>query len=300
MRMKLALSVVVPGQVMTILLALASDDLPAAFRQGAPSALKGSPLGFSPLLEMAVDRPSKQSEMRPPHGWTEKEYETFLQLRGVAPDFLHRVSNYALAGAFLGSALTYKCRTMDPSEAQLFFVPAFSEKEGFGSRNNAPMSSCATPRCNKTALVALLASVQTSAGVSVLAARHGSDHILLSPREGHHDHTKPYPDVNLLAPQFSLSVRFACEEGAYEGSTYEWPSSRFITRAPFRSTPFASFVQLPATTGWEAAPWRSSHPRPLLVGSASNLHHEGWKIGGSGLLVIEASLPHDFQPHSCS
>ena len=108
---------------------------------------------------------------------------------------------------------------------------------------------------------------------------------MLSPREGHQEDTRPYQDVNFLSPHFSLSTRLAREEGVHEGAWYPWPSERFVTRPFFRSTPMASFVQLPASTPWQQLPWRQRHVRRVYVGSASNLHHEGWKIGGSGALI---------------
>ena len=186
-----------------------------------------------------------------------------LRLRG-ADGFPHVVHNatdvlpqlrqthgYALGGVFFARALNYTCLTRNTSHADLFFVPVLSESPSCSKR-------CAEANCSKDAIYRRLTHLQ---------ARGGHDHVLLSPRQGWSEDLHPYYGVTFDDKRFGAASRFSAEEGVQ----YEWPVP--ATRAIFRSTPQASYIHVSAASRWDDAPWRSDHPRRVLVGWASNLHH---------------------------
>ena len=203
----------------------------------------------------------------------------------------------------------------------LFFIPVLAEEPG--RANDCISSACKNLRILEDALLQL----RHANGESYLMARGGSDHLLLTPREGASSDSRPYGDVDYGAPAFRGVTRLALEEGA---ANYSWPTDRFRIRRYFRGVPFASYVHLPpaheATSQGRSerrgqgdqtaqqparpahlrapsrerssmhapsaldgegtgaiAPWRRRRPRVILASTASNLHHEGWRIGASGV-----------------
>lgn len=165
---------------------------------------------------------------------------------------LRQTHGYALGSVFLARALSYTCRTLNARAANLFFVPALSETPSCARR-------CAEVNCSKDAIFHRLAPY--------LQAHGGEDHLLVSPRQGWREDLHPYYGVAFEDKRFGAATRFSAEEGAQ----YDWPVP--ATQALFRSMPQASYVHISASSGWEDSPWRSSHPRGILVGWASNLRH---------------------------
>ena len=82
---------------------------------------------------------------------------------------------YGLADLFYSRALSYRCRTFDAAQADLFFVPAFTQ-------DIDSSSNCAEA---PGALLRRLQAVRVG-NVSALERRGGTDHVLLNPRPGGH------------------------------------------------------------------------------------------------------------------
>ena len=190
-------------------------------------------------------------------------------------------------------ALRYTCRTAHPAEADLFFVPVMNEKDGIVTYRKGnkgfrdimcpPGSLWFKKACRRSALVELVEQVRDErSNPSYLSRRGGADHILFTPREGTLTDSHPYADVDFYDRAWGNATRLAVEEGA---SKYDWPVERFLPQRFFHAMPLASFVHAAGHHGWPTLPWRLPHRRPLLVASASNLHHSGSKIGGSGRSV---------------
>ena len=99
---------------------------------------------------------------------------------------LSAVHMHGLGHVVYQRALRYRCRTMDPSKAEIFFVPAFGTFQ-----SNVPprhKSFCAERRAGSSSSevfyqTALFERLERAAP-NALHARGGADHLLLSPRLG--------------------------------------------------------------------------------------------------------------------
>lgn len=191
-----------------------------------------------------------------------------LQNTSNALPQIRQTSGYALGGIFLARARNYSCITYNASNADLYFVPVLSETFACAKR-------CAEDGCSKDAIFRRL---------SHLRANGGRDHFLLSPRQGWKEDLHPYWGVSFDDKRFGAATRFSAEEGA----PYSWPVP--ATQAIFRSTPQASYVHISAESEWNDAPWRSEHPRLILVSWASNLVHNYGAAFSSQLNAMRSRL----------
>jgi len=249
-------------------------ELPASFRRGAPSTA----VGFPPLIASEHSHtPEEHHHLHQAERVKGPPTSIKLLLESLPPPHceLRKTSNYALAGVFFAKALAYVCRTYEPQSADIFFVPVLHEEPGRANE-------CLSPACsNPHVLADALRVLRNRRGISYIDARQGKDHLLLTPREGATSDSRPYGDVDFAKEPFEQSIRLALEEGA---ANFSWPTTRFKIQPYFHSTPFASYVHLPAMSlkaesERAAPPWRVWRQRVILASTASNLHHEGWRIG---------------------
>eukprot|EP00966_Prymnesium_polylepis_P082153 1902982-Prymnesium_polylepis.1 len=222
--------------------------------------------------------------------------------RALLPGFpsgvgLFQTPMYSLSLTLHERALGYRCRTRDPVNADLFFVPASNtEMTARPSRACAERAAEAAARGGRER--ALYSRLREAAG-DALSARGGADHLLINPRvgaEGFETHplcevrcrqreALPRPSapratvrpatlapsptarcvqLNLLDPRLGSATRFAVTEKV----SYERP---YTAHAVFHSTPWPSWVRLtPESAG---LPWAAPRPRTHLVAGA-------WGPGG--------------------
>ena len=83
---------------------------------------------------------------------------------------IHRAHTYGTGAAFYECAMTYACRTIDPSQADLFFIPAYTDR--FITENYCAERPC---RRSADALLLRLQRVVKPSGGTYLEARKGAD-----------------------------------------------------------------------------------------------------------------------------
>ena len=144
---------------------------------------------------------------------------------------------------------------------------------------------------------ALLAgALRNRHNISFLAARNGSDHLLVVPHNGYWFDQRPVYELNVRDKRLGAAVRFALEHG----SKYEWraAATRTLRAAPpcpargcsslrtggrrrpgattlsyFKSTPFPSYVHAELSMPWAELPWRQRPRRQVLIAAAFNAKH---------------------------
>ena len=219
----------------------------------------------------------------------------FLQLPPVA---LRNTSQYAGAGVIWAKVLSYPCRTNDPAEADLFFVPVLNEHDGVVSyrRGNKGFRNIVCPAgslwirkaCRRSSLVDFLEAVRDErSNVSYLRRRGGRDHLLYTPREGTLSDSHPYDTAatrpSLCPYQHDRFVSHTArppDKKLHVDSPPQVPfapSSRFPVSSPTHhqhatgTQTSTSMIQPGATRpGWlwrkallsMSGPWRSTSRRP--------------------------------------
>jgi hypothetical protein len=192
-------------------------------------------------------------------------------LPGMPSDIsLYAADTYVVGGIFFSRANSHPWRTLNPALADLFFVPAFTNREGASMNICADAlernSSSMRKRCSKDRLFERM----EAAAPGSLYARNGSDHVLLVSRHGYHYDVSVSYELKITDRRFGLATRFSMEEGRAQ---YEWPGAR--TMKFFRSTPFASFIHAHPSTPWSSLPWRTTAAhRTTLVAVAFNAVHK--------------------------
>lgn len=174
---------------------------------------------------------------------------------------LHHTLNYGTAASIYERALRHSCRVTEPSRAELFLVPVFTDTVRSTAAHCAERNRT-TGKCKKEALFERLRAVSDRAGVPYVQRRSGLDHILLTPKSG-------LPSDSITSQQFryddhrlGAALRFAVEERL--GAAGGWAQSQVM----YRSIPWASSVHMPLSTRWAELPWRIARPRPNLVAAA--------------------------------
>ena len=176
---------------------------------------------------------------------------------------IHRAHTYGTGAAFYECAMTYACRTIDPSQADLFFIPAYTDRFSTGSY-------CAERPCRRSAdaLLQRLQRVVRPSGGTYLEARKGADHFLLTPKSGLWSDDQVSIELDLRDERFGQALRFAVEDGRVLGP------GKPQTRRMYRSLPWTSYVHMRSSTPWAALPWRRERARPTLVAAAFNVRDE--------------------------
>ena len=234
---------------------------------------------------------------------------------------LQRHVNYQTGTGYFLRAAQHRCRTIIPEEADLFFVPAFTDYQP-PSRNRLCEAECASGLqpalrnlvgtqkynytevdvlarsvCDADALVHRLDAVrQLESNMSYLERHSGRDHLLLSPRHGLTMDALPcHFEYNLDSPRFANAMRLAIEEATPHPlrKTYYMPN--------FHSVPPLSIVHAPARDVWPDLAWRRLHPRPLLVGGVFSVgRHRGANNGAPELrFALNASCA-KVSPSTCT
>ena len=192
-----------------------------------------------------------------------KDFPAGFQLRST--------DTYVAGGIFFARAMAHPCRTLDPKYADLFFIPAFTDK--FQGRREV----CADGKGNGSKVCSrdsLFERMETQAP-GFLRARGGRDHIVLVPKHGYGYDLVVSFEFRVTDARLGKAMRFCMEEGDIH---YTWPGPR--TRGFFRSTPFPSLVHASSGTPWSRMPWRNQPQRDILVAIAFNaVHTAGPAVG---------------------
>ena len=184
---------------------------------------------------------------------------------GLPTAALFSAVTYGTGAAFFEAALNYRCRTLEPAKADLFFVPTFTDS--FNTQNTCVDATPGQPKdCSRDALFLRLAALRSGSGKSYLRARGGTDHILLMGRQGFYFDMKPSFEVNYRDRRLRGTMLFSVEDGV----RYPWPGPS--TLHGIHSTPWSSMVHLASTTPRDELPWRSRHDRSVLVTGAFATH----------------------------
>jgi len=199
---------------------------------------------------------------------------------------------YSLGSLLYERALAYRCRTRDPSNADLFFVPAF--KGALGT-----MQECAEPD-SKVKLLQRLRVVllnASSAGAerhgprdgangppTTLEARGGADHIILNPRSGMTWERYPFCELQMGSARLGAALWLSMESHPHNGS-WVYPEGycgkvcvkayypQLVSESFYWSVPWTSVVHLDSTSS-STPPWTSQHVRSTLVAAHFNVVHK--------------------------
>ena len=226
-------------------------ELPSRYRY------EGRPEGqdFPPLLLTGAESGSGSSNNNPIpalHDWPV----------GIS---LRAADTYVAGGIFFRRSMTSPCRTLDPTQANLFFIPAFTDAFAAGKlcADAVKNASSGESQCSKDRLFERMEASAPGA----LSARNGSNHLVFTPRHGYnYDLTVSY-ELKVTDKRLGHAVRFSMEEGGVPFI------GRALTKQMFHSTPYASFVHALPSTRWEDLPWRRIPRRDVLVSIAFNAVH---------------------------
>ena len=181
---------------------------------------------------------------------------------------------YQLGEHFYKRALSYRCRTLDPADADLFFVPAFSHvSTGWTNTKKRMVADNMSTASRDDALFTRLRSVHSRSGESVLDARGGADHVLLVTREGLLQDGSPYWELDYADSRLGAATRLAISEFRSVWHA-EWPSSSVDRAAAdqYQSVPYNAVVH--ADTHMRLVPWQHLPSRrrdnPLVAYTAGS------------------------------
>ena len=188
---------------------------------------------------------------------------------------------YSLGSLLYERALAYRCRTRDPSNADLFFVPAFRGTLG-------TVQECAEPDSKvkllqRLRVVLLNASSAQRHGLldgangppTTLEARGGADHIILNPRSGMNWERYPYCELQMGSARLGAALWLSMESHPHNGS-WVYPEGycgkvcvkayypQLVSESFYWSVPWTSAVHLDSTSS-STPPWTSQHVRSMLV-----------------------------------
>ena len=188
---------------------------------------------------------------------------------------------YSIASLVYERALGYRCRTHDPAEADLFFVPAFKSRLGATQSCAEPESSAGKHGLAHRLRMSLPNSSRPASWTgkeppSTLEARGGADHILLNPRNGMSWERFPYCELALGSPAFGAALYLAMEQPPRNGSRWVYPEGycgqvcvdayrpQLLSEPWYWSVPWTSTVHLDMHAG-RTPPWAATHERTVLV-----------------------------------
>jgi hypothetical protein len=211
-----------------------------------------------------------------------------LSMRDQIDAPLWNTDQYSLGSLVHERALSYNCRTHDPSSADLFLVPAYRSYMG--------ESGCAEPAGSHLRLLQRLqlplrnakeGRAQPSAdgrAPTSLDARGGADHIFLNPRNGELWDRTASCELTFGSPQLGAALYFSMEAGNQHGETWVYPEGycgtvcvpayhpQLLSESWYWSLPWPSTVHLDVSA--TSAPWASTHKRSILVAAHFNTQHK--------------------------
>ena len=208
---------------------------------------------------------------------------------------------YSLASLVHERALSWRCRTHDPAEADLFFVPAFkprlgasqgcaepgtSSPRGLVSRLRIPLpnGSRLDGRGEGRGFAGGAASAPAGHPLTTLEARGGADHIFLNPRSGMTWERFPYCELALGSPALGAALYLAMEQ-APRNNSWVYPEGycgqvcvdayrpQLLSEGWYWSVPWTSTVHLD-TRANPTPPWAAMNERKILVAAHFGTRHQ--------------------------
>ena len=200
-----------------------------------------------------------------------------------------RVSD-GLGDLFYSRALSYRCRTYDAAQADLFFVPAYTQDI------DSPSKCAEAPG----ALLRRLQAVRVG-NASALERRGGTDHVLLNPRPGGYFESTVGCELDYLRSLWLGKPTLLSMVQAVGASTpwpYDWQPGQPYTSIPFPSVVHASSADVAAATQW---PWERPHRRRSLVAACFG-HQAGKRTAAQAVPRLRARLAADCAalPNECT
>ena len=126
-----------------------------------------------------------------------------------------------LGAVFFARALHHACRTLNPDDADLFFLPVYHR--GFNGKH---VCGEATPhKCARDGLLRRLQRLRNAANVSYVDARGGADHFVIVPHNGYWFDTRPTYELGVGDKWLGKTTYFCLETGAPRGQCSE-PAAR--------------------------------------------------------------------------
>ena len=198
---------------------------------------------------------------------------------------------YGLGDLFHSRALSYRCRTFDAAQADLFFLPAYTQD--IDSRKNCAEAPGARLR--------RLQAVRVG-NVSALERRGGTDHVLLNPRPGGHFESAVGCELDYLRSLFLGKPTLLSIVQAIGASTpwpYDWQPGQPYTSIPFPSVVHASSADVAAATHW---PWEKPRRQRRTLVAACFGHQAGLRTAGQAVPRLRARLAADCAalPNECT
>ena len=210
-----------------------------------------------------------------------------LHLRDVGIQAtLWDAEQYSAASLLHERSLSYRCRTHDPADADLFFVPAFKSRlaastcaEKSGKRGLTQRLRLELPNASRPT------GWPSGQPLTTLEARGGADHIVINPRNGASWERAPYCELTYGSPVLGAALHLAFEQGPRNGSRWVYPEGycgqvcvdayypQLLAEPIYWSTPWTSLVHLGAHAG-HTPPWASAHARPVLVAAHFGTQHK--------------------------
>ena len=178
------------------------------------------------------------------------------------PFHVYDGQQFQLGEIVLQRALGYRCRTLDPREADLYLIPAFSHAIGRGTRS-----------ANNSQLYDWLRRVRKPGDKgSVFEAKGGADHIIIMARDGLPWDEVPFPELDYRDGQLGSVIKLGIAEYG-ESWKSQWSDMKGVNVArpdTYHSVPYPAMVHAnPTLRGvpWLRPQWRRNVP---LVACAFN------------------------------
>lgn len=183
---------------------------------------------------------------------------------------LYSAMTFATSSTVYDRAMTYVCRTTDPSMADVFFIPVFTANKG--RMSHVP---CAD-NCSKENFFARLNAIRhidNSSNTSYFDRFRGADHFVVSGQQGCPFALRPVNEMTHFSKRMGLTMHFAVEQHLPSlGRAESWPTPpQYRPLSKYYSLPWASSVHFAASTPWSDLTWRSKHKRSILASGVFSL-----------------------------